>query len=411
MCTVEDVDPRRLRLPIVLVAAVVAAEGAVLLLRPRDGVIDPAPVNVRSYFSPAQIDRARDFRRPQLVLSLGALAVEGGLLVLLIRRPPAGLRRRRRRPVLAGAVAAAALSAGLTLATLPISAVMRERAKDVGLVTQSWGGWAEDVAKSLAISGLLAGAGGALLIGVQRKFPRRWWIPGSAGVVAIGVLFLYAGPVILDPVFNSYTKLPPGKTRTEVIGLARRAGVKVGQVYEVDASRRTTAANAYVTGVGSSKRVVIYDNLIKDFTPDEVRLVVAHELGHVHYHDVPRGLLWLALVAPFGVFAIQRLSERFSPGTTGTAAALPAVVLSLGLVAGGLGIVSNQLSRRVEARADTFSLQLTGEPKPFISFEKRISVTNVSDPDPPNWITWTMGTHPPTLDRIGAAVAFERGER
>src|SRR5205085_10216102 len=166
---------------------------------------------------------------------------------------------------------------------------------------------------------------------------------------------LYAGPVLLDPVFNKYTPLPAGKTRTEVLDLARKAGVKVGQVYEVDASRRTTSANAYVTGLGSSKRVVVYDNLLKDFTPQEVRLVVAHELGHVHYHDVPYGLLWLALVAPFGVFAVQRLSERFSPDTTGTPAALPAVVLSLALVAGGLGVVSNQLSRRIEARADTFS--------------------------------------------------------
>src|SRR4051794_40876387 len=137
MCTVEGVDSRRLRLPIALVAAVVAAEAAVILLRPREGVIDPAPVSARSYFSPAQLDRARDFRRPQLALSLGALAIEGGLLVLLIRRPPRGLRRRFRRPVLAGGVTAAALSAGLTVATLPVSAVMRERAKDVGLVTQS----------------------------------------------------------------------------------------------------------------------------------------------------------------------------------------------------------------------------------------------------------------------------------
>src|SRR4051812_35873088 len=152
MCTVEGVDSRRLGLPIALVAAVVAAEAAVLLLRPRDGVIDPAPVSARSYFSPAQLDRARDFRRPQLALSLGALIIEGGLLVLVTRRPPAVLRRRFRRPIVAGAVTAAALSAGLTVATLPIAAVMRQRAKDVGLVTQSWGGWAEDLVKSVAIS-------------------------------------------------------------------------------------------------------------------------------------------------------------------------------------------------------------------------------------------------------------------
>jgi STE24 endopeptidase len=80
-------------------------------------------------------------------------------------------------------------------------------------------------------------------------------------------------------------------------------------------------------------------------------------------------------------------------------------------VSGGIGVISNQLSRRVEARADTFSLRLTHSPEPFISFEKRIAVRNVSDPDPPGWITWTLGTHPPTIERIGAAVAVERGAR
>src|SRR6185436_16660779 len=106
----------------------------------------------------------------------------------------------------AGAAAGAALSVALTLVTLPIGAVMRQRSIDVGLATQSWGGWAGDVAKSTAIGGVLAGAGGALFLGLQRRFPRRWWAPGSVAVVAIGAAFLYAGPVILDPVFNRFTR-------------------------------------------------------------------------------------------------------------------------------------------------------------------------------------------------------------
>ena len=88
--------------------------------------------------------------------------------------------------------------------------------------------------------------------------------------------------------------------------MADKAGVKVGEVYEMDASRRTTAANAYVGGLGSTKRVVLYDTLLREFSPEEVRLVVAHELGHVHYRDVPRGLIYLAIVAPFGMFAVAR---------------------------------------------------------------------------------------------------------
>jgi STE24 endopeptidase len=409
MCTVEGVDRGRLRLPIALVAAVAVAEAAVLLLRPREGVIDPERVNARSYFSPAELERARDFRRPQLALFGVALVVQGALLVVLVRRPPRVLVRDFRRPLLAGAAAGAALSVALGAATLPLDAVRRQRALDVGLATQSWGGWAVDVGKSAVIGAILSGAGAAILLGLQRRFPRHWWAPGSACVVAIGAVFLYAGPVVLDPVFNRFTPLPSGQARSDVLELARQAGVNVGEVYEVDASRRTTAANAYVTGLGSTKRVVLYDTLLENFNREEMRLVVAHELAHVRHRDVRNGLLYLALVAPAALFAAQRLSERLAGGRGGTPAALPAVVLSIALVAGAVGVVSNQLSRRVEARADAFSLRLTREPGPFISFERRISVRNVSDPDPPDWVTFLLATHPPTIERIGAAVAFERG--
>ena len=97
-----------------------------------------------------------------------------------------------------------------------------------------------------------------------------------------------------------------------MIEIAKKAGVDVGEVYEVDASRRTTAANAYVNGLGHTKRVVLYDTLLKDFTPAETRLVVAHELGHVRYKDVPHGLLWLALVAPFATLVVARLGEKLT---------------------------------------------------------------------------------------------------
>jgi STE24 endopeptidase len=402
--------PRTLRLPVAIVAAVVVAEVAVVLLRPRDSGPEPVVVEARAYFSLAQVEKGQDFQRGQLALYGARLLIEGGLLVLLVRRPPQRLRRDHRRPVLAGAAAAAALSVALGLAPLPVSAIARERAKDVGLITQSWTGWLGDVAKGEAIGAAIAGAGGALLLFGMRRFGPRWWAPGAVVVVAFGIAFTYAGPVVLDPVFNRFTPLPAGRARTDVLDLARRAGLRVGEVYEVDASRRTTAANAYVNGLGRTKRVVIYDNLLRDFTPAETRLVVAHELGHVRYRDVPHGLLYLAIVAPFGMLAVALLADRLAPRDgQRTPAALPAVALAIALVSPAITVVSNQLSRAVERRADAYSLQLTSEPRSLIDFQRRIAVKNVSDVDPPAWVTFLLGTHPPTLERIGAAEAFERG--
>jgi len=399
--------PVRLRLPIAIVAALVIAEAAVLLMRPR-GLLEPLDVAPRAYFSAAQIEKAEAYRDGQLWLLGAQTAIELGLLVLVVARPPGFLLRPRRRRVLAGAAAAAALSVAISAATLPVRVLARERSKDVGLVTQAWTGYAGDVAKSTAIGAVLAGAGGALLIFGMRRFGRGWWAPAAAVVVGFGVATTYLTPVLLDPLFNRFTPLPDGPTRSTVLSLAREAGVDVGEVYEMDASRRTTAANAYVTGIGRTKRVVLYDTLLKDFSPDEVRLVVAHELGHVHHRDVPHGLLFLLLVAPFAMLAAARLGERLAPhDSLATAAAVPAVVLAVALVAPAITTISNQLSRGVEARADQFSLELAGEPESFIAFQRRIAVTNVSDPDPPAVARFLLGTHPSTMERIGLAKRFE----
>jgi len=407
------VDRARLRWGAAIVAAVVVAEVAVVALRPRSGVIEPAPVRTESYFSASQIERAREYRRPQVLIYATVLVIELGVLGLLVARPPGRLRGPFRRPVLAGAAAGAALSVAVSVAILPLQVVSRERAKDVGLVTQSWGGYARDKSISWGIGAVIAGLGAATAVGLIGRWPRGWWVPGSVIVVAFGVVSIYAGPVVLDPIFNTFQALPAGQTRDDVLELAKRAGVDIGEVYSVDASRRSTAANAYVAGLGGTKRVVLYDTLLENFERDEVRLVVAHELAHVHYRDVPNGLLYVAIVAPFGLLAVAQLTRRLAPEAADEAgpAVLPALALSLVVMTTTITTISNQLSRRVEARADSYALTLTGEPEPFIGFEKRIALRNLSDPDPPGWQTALLATHPPTIERIGIGVAYERSAK
>jgi STE24 endopeptidase len=393
-------------------AALVAAEAAVLLLRPRERGLAPAPVDVGSYFTTAEIERARAFRRPQLALAAASAALDAALLGGLVARPPRVLGRVRGRPVAAAAGAGAALSGALTAAGLPLAAVARRRSCAVGLTTQSWRGWAGDVAKTTALGTVLAGGASAAAVALMRRFGSRWWLPASAGATAFGVLVAGAGPVVLDPIFNRFTSLPEGTGRADVLVLAERAGVRVGEVFTVDASRRTTGANAYVTGLGPTKRVVLFDTLLEHFTREEVRLVVAHELAHVRHRDVLRGLVFSALVAPAASAAAARVAARIAPADARPGpAVLPALALATGLVAAPVALVANQLSRRLEVRADRFSLGLTGAPEPFISFERRIAVRNLADPAPPRWLTALLATHPPTLERIGLAVAFSAARR
>lgn len=397
--------------PVAVLVALLAAQALVLAMLPREGVIDPLPVDAADWFTAAELDRAREFREPQRLLFAVTLLTEAGLLAVLVLAPGRLgrlLRRRWRRPVLAAGAAGGAISLLLALAALPPEALMRQRSLDVGLATRSWPGWAWDVARSAGIGALLAGLATMAGIGLMRRLPRTWWLP-AAGLVAVGgVVLVFAGPLVLAPLFNRFDELPPGRTRADVVELARRAGVEVGDVFVVDASKRTTAANAYVTGLGSSKRIVLYDTLLRERDPQRTRLVVAHELAHVHHRDVPRGLLFLLLVAPPAMFAVSRLVAAWAPRADRPPgpATVPALYAAVVLMTFLLTLVSNQLSRGVEARADSYALGLTGEARAFIAQQRSLARQNVSDPDPPGVVHALLGTHPTPVQRIGIAEAY-----
>ena len=392
--------------PILL--ALATAEAGVRLLKPRKALVSPEPVELRTYFSDAEIERGRKYARPQLALAFARTAVEGAALARLVRRPPRWLAPPSLpSPALAGAFGAAGLVSALSIPPLPLSAISRRRAIKVGLVTQSWRGWAGDLLKANAIGAVMAGGAGAGVVALTRRYPRTWWAPAAGGSVVFGALLAAVAPVVLDPLFNDFTPLPEGETRADVLALAQAAGVRVREVYSVDASRRTTAANAYVTGLGPTKRVVLFDTLLDRYSREEVGVVVAHELAHVQGRDVPRGVLFAALTAPAGALAVQRLSWALSP-ERGTAAALPALAMAAALVSAPIGLISNRLSRAMERRADQVSLELTGASDAFVAFERTIALQNVADLDPPRWLTGLMATHPSTAERIGAALGYAK---
>ena len=384
-----------------LLFPLVAAELGARLLTPRERPFAPAEVDPRTYFSPEEIKRGARFARPQLAIGLAALSA-------IVRRPPPARPGSSLPPALGGALTGAGLAVGLAVPPLPLSALARRRAMRVGLATQSWGGWAIDLLKANAIGGGMAAAAGAAVVEITRRYPRGWWLPAGAGSIAVGAALTALAPVLLDPVFNDFTPLPEGGTRSDVLELARAAGVRVGEVYSVDASRRTTAANAYVTGLGPTKRVVLFDTLLDRYSRDEVRVVVAHELAHVRHRDVPRSVAYAAIVAPAAALAVQRLSWALAPGGRGTPAALPALALAAAIVATPTGLIGNRLSRVVERRADAFSLELSGAPDAFVSFERAIALQNVADLTPPRWITNLLATHPSTGERIGMALAYQK---
>jgi STE24 endopeptidase len=406
-----------IRLGVTAAAAVVVAEAAAWLLRPRD-IEQPVHADENAYFSHAELTKAQHYASGQRLILFCSLVAEGVVLILLATGRPAvtrrALERLGARPVLGGAAAAAGLSVVVAGTTLPFGIWAHERSVDVGLSTQSLGGFLSDWGKGTAIGAILAGLVGTFALWLIRRFGWRWWIPGSVAVVIGAAILTWLAPVVIAPLFNKFDELPPGQARSDVLELARKARVDVGHVYEVDASKRTTAINAYVNGLGSSKQVVLYDTLIHDLNQGERRAVVAHELGHVHGNDILRGLLFVAIITPLSLIFVSGMSRsiaRREGVAPGSPAYLPAFALAIAATSFVIGIPGNQLSRAVEARADTFSLQLTDDPRGMIELQQQLADRNLADPDPPAAFSYVFGTHPPTIDRIGAALAWEQGKR
>jgi len=215
-------------------------------------------------------------------------------------------------------------------------------------------------------------------------------------------------------VFNSFKPLPAGQLRTDLLAMAARDHVPVKDVLVADASRRTTSLNAYVSGYGSTPRIVVYDTLVKTATPAEVELIVAHELGHAKRMDVLHGTLLGALGSAAGVCALALLLSwtpllrRAGASSVGDPRIIPLLLFVVALSTQLLAPVTNVMSRRIEARADVHSLDLTRDPSTFIDSEKTLARTNLGDLDPNPFAFFMFASHPSTTQRIATAREWAR---
>jgi STE24 endopeptidase len=250
---------------------------------------------------------------------------------------------------------------------------------------------------------------------VVMGWARGWRRAGPAGAAtALGALVLagsFAYPVVVEPLFNSFTPLPDGSLRTEILRLADREHVAVDQVLVADASRRTTTLNAYVSGFGGTRRVVVYDNLVDGLPEHEALSVVAHELAHARHADVVTGSALGAAGAIFGVgllgLAVGAVGDRRRLWM-GDPAVVPLVLALMAVATLVASPVQNGISRQIEIRADVDSLRATQDPESFIAMQRELALRSLADPTPPGWSQFWFGSHPTTLQRIAVARQIAR---
>lgn len=428
MSATAEGSPGLARKPAAVVALVAVGCFVVLavLFVPWDwvpgGTLTPLPAT--EVFTPAEIVKAE--RYSSVVRHLGWASLAVSLAVaLLLGLTPLGARlvralargRRGLRWWLAVPAGVLALLVIGCLVTLPFSLVIRGEDLDYGLTNQGLGGWSVDYLKSLLVSWVFTSILLMVVVGFARRSPRFWfgWAGGAALLLTLAGSFLY--PVLVEPLFNSFTPMHPGPFKQSIFALAKHEGVHIDDVLVADASRRTTTVNAYVSGFGGTRRVVVYDNLLTELTHSQARLVIAHELGHAKNHDVLIGTGLGAAGSVLGVAVLALLLDtrvlRRLSGVRGPAdPAVLALVLALSAV-GTLVVspVQNTVSRAIEARADREAILATGQGQVFIKMQHALAARSLSDPTPP-WLSqlW-FGTHPTALQRAGLPSSMARADR
>jgi STE24 endopeptidase len=283
-------------------------------------------------------------------------------------------------------------------------------ARQFGLSVQTASGWTGDWVKNFLLALIMDVPLWTGFYVLMRLMPRRWPIPAGALMIALSVVLVLVTPVLITPLFYEVHPLGDANLRARVLALAERAGMHVDDVYVLDASVKTTQVNAYFTGFGDARRIVLYDTLLTDYTPDQVEVVLAHEMGHWYYRHMLVGVLGVGVVGWIGLFGLRWLLNRtWRPlGLTGPAdvAGLPYVMAVIALVTTLALPAYNSLSRYGERQADHFALVISAKPGVFIQLFEKFAVQNLSVVNVPAWEKWLFFTHPPIVERVDMAETF-----
>ncbi|HYN87066.1 MAG TPA: M48 family metallopeptidase [Ardenticatenaceae bacterium] len=344
---------------------------------------------------------------------LGLVWSWGFLLLLLNAGASAWLHTRISRRLVPRWLSDSVYFALLLLAVEVVAWPLRYRAeyqvaRRFGLNIQTPPAWLWDQVLTAAINVAIGVVAVLVLYGLMRRFPRRWLLIAAVlGIGAsIGGSFLW--PVVIDPLYNEYRPVTNPEILARVEHLSRVTGVPIGAVLRVDMGRRTTAANAWVTGLWGTRRIVIGDTLLERYSPAEIEAVLAHELGHVVHHDVWWGTVALAAAQAAALFVQARPARwllrlyggRWRISGLADPAGLPLLLLLLGVAFTVAMPAVNAASRWREAAADRYALKVTSEPAALESFFEAVGRQNLQDPNPPHWHVWLFMSHPPLAERI-----------
>jgi STE24 endopeptidase len=341
-------------------------------------------------------------RRASVLSTLVAAAVLTFLIVTSASRWLADLSRG------SVAVYVVLLALLIELLTLPLAFQVGWRLeRKYGLSRETAGAWLRDQLKGLAIVLPLMVLAAEAVYLAARMWPETWWLPAAAVLTAGVIALAHLGPVVLMPLFVRVRPLDRPELSRRLAALSARAGVPIVGAFEWQLGERTSKANAALTGLGSTRRILLSDTLLAAYSDDEIEVILAHELSHHVHHDLWSAIAVEAALLFAGAYAAQSVLAWAGPwvGVTSPSdvAGLPLLLLTAGALSLALTPLSRALSRRHERRADAFALTLTAAPAAFISAMKRLGAQNLAEEDPSTLVRVLFHSHPPLAERIQRA--------
>jgi STE24 endopeptidase len=385
----------------------------------------PAPAaraEAEPYFPPRVIERGLERSLQGKLLFWSSTAVHLGVLAVVVFTGFARWLTDRCRRWTGDRWLATVLLVGILLflgdaiLSLPFGLAALEWQRSWGLTHRSLGAWLNDHVLELAVSAVMSGV---LLVGLYillRFFPRTWWALAAAGGTLLGIGYVLILPIWINPLFNTFTPLSQtqwGKLQGPVKKLAARVGVPVEEILVMDASRRDCHTNAYFTGFGATRRVVLYDTLLQSHGEEEVLSILAHEFGHWQHNHIVKGIALGCGGAFVGLFLLAQILKwavgrpPFLLTSPADPAGLPLILLAAALGSWAVMPVGNAISRAFERQADMASLELYGHPDVFIAAEERLARDNISNVAPNPLSVWLFASHPPAVERIHIAQEWE----
>ena len=407
------------------IATIIAGFVTLAILLAASLMIKPATgTEVLSHFSSNFLTKAADYNRSVMLVSIAERFVSWAAMIAIVALFWKNAHANMRIAIYWAIIIFIAFNIILYIVMLPLQYyggfVLGHR---FGLSNQSLPAWFIDVLKDRAISLVINSGIMTLLYVLIIKLPKNWWVAAAAALILFSILANFIYPIVIDPLFYKFTPLKDEVLQKEITAMADKAGIKVDKILVADASKKTNTVNAYFSGIGSTKRIVIYDNLLNNHSRSEVLSVIAHEIGHWRH----RHILYNTIIGCAEILILVLILRMVQSGMQANASSVPAqtgsgfptafgqpmnfgvkLVVILFILYSFLSYLAmpgdNFISRQFEKQADKASVTLTGDPQTQVKMFENLAVTNLSNVKPGKMLEYIIFSHPSTMERINASL-------